>query len=154
MVNTGTRVPNNIASHPRVSFVHHGSREYQDALLKAGTLINNTTFPPYFVRKSDQLYVNTYHGIPAKKMGRDIDDTLESIANTQRNFVQATYLLSGGDYTDDRLFRPYGVMPLLRSSIVHTGYPRIELAARTDVRALRAQLGLEDGKPVILYAPT
>lgn len=152
--NTNTHIPDDVKNDPRVSLVYHKSKDYQTAIATAGLLINNTTFPPYFVRRPEQKYINTYHGIPLKKMGFDIDDKLSTIANTQRNFIQATHLLSGGPYTDDFLFKPYGAMPLFEERIIHTGYPRIDLSQQSASPKLYNSLGLKGDKPVILFAPT
>lgn len=152
--NTHTHIPDDVKNNPRVTLVQHQSKAYQTAIATAGLLINNTTFPPHFVRRPEQKYVNTYHGIPLKKMGFDIDDKLSTIANTQRNFIQATHLLSGGDYTDEFLFKPYGAMPLFKERIIHTGYPRIDLSQKLASPNLYKSLGVKGDKPVILFAPT
>jgi len=154
VTNTETGIPDDLAQDPRVSFVKHQQSAYLEALATAGILVNNTTFAPYFSRRSEQTYINTYHGIPLKKMGFDIDDTLQSIANTQRNFLQASHLLSGGDYTDRHLFMPYGITPLVTPALTHTGYPRIDMTQAPATAAQRDKLGISGKKPVVLYAPT
>ncbi|WP_268255122.1 CDP-glycerol glycerophosphotransferase family protein [Escherichia coli] len=37
-------------------------------------LINNVSFPEYFIRKKGQRYLNTWHGTPIKFLGKDIKD--------------------------------------------------------------------------------
>lgn len=147
-----TIVPTEVADDPRTNLVKHQSRAYQRALVTTEVLVNNTTFPTHFIRRTKQRYINTYHGIPLKKMGFDIDDTLTSIANTQRNFIQATTLLSGGKYTDLHLYAPYGAMPLFRERILHSGFPRID---RSQMEAsLDLKLKTSKTRPTVLFAPT
>ena len=45
----------------RVRFVLFGSDEYVGAL-GVVHLINNVTFPQYFIRREGQIYINTWHG--------------------------------------------------------------------------------------------
>lgn len=115
VINKNTIIPDYIKKFKNVSFVIHQSNEYLEALCTSQFLINNNTFPPYFSPKVEQVYINTYHGIPIKKMGRDINDTLVSIANTQRNFLISTHLLSNSAYTDEHLYGKYGVNGLLQN---------------------------------------
>ena len=42
-------------NNPQVQFVLFGSQEYLNALASAKYLINNTTFPHYFVKKQKQI---------------------------------------------------------------------------------------------------
>ena len=154
VTNPKTKVPNDIFLDHRVTLVDHQSRAYQHALATVQVLVNNTTFPTYFIRRAEQQYINTYHGIPLKKMGFDIDDTLASIANTQRNFIQATTLLSGGDYTDRFLYEPYGAITLFKKRILHSGFPRIDQSQRPASPELFAQLEVSGERKVLLFAPT
>ncbi|MEP5760206.1 MAG: glycosyltransferase [Litoreibacter sp.] len=152
--NPNTKIPADVASDSRVTLVDHQSHAYQQALTTTQVLVNNTTFPTHFIRQPEQRYINTYHGIPLKKMGFDIDDTLVSIANTQRNFIQATTLLSGGEYTDKFLYAPYGAMPMFRDRILHSGFPRIDQTQTPASPDFLARLGVTGLRPVLLFAPT
>jgi|GEM_PF-3631232 Putative glycosyl/glycerophosphate transferases involved in teichoic acid biosynthesis TagF/TagB/EpsJ/RodC len=53
-------------------FVKLGSLDYIKYLATAKYLINNTSFPPYFVRRQEQKYLNTWHGTPLKTLGKDM----------------------------------------------------------------------------------
>lgn len=51
---------NNLSSN--IKLVERNTFEYVDVLLSAKYLINNSTFNSFFIKKSDQIYVNTWHG--------------------------------------------------------------------------------------------
>src|SRR5699024_87330 len=57
-----------------VSFVVRNTKEYAVHLLTAKYLITNSTFPTFFLKKSEQVYINTWHGTPLKHMGFDIPE--------------------------------------------------------------------------------
>ena len=57
------------------------TKEYGQALLTSLYLINNSTFQPWFIKKENQVYVNTWHGTPLKKMGFDIEDNPKGSQN-------------------------------------------------------------------------
>lgn len=40
---------------------------YVEALASCKYLINNVTFPQYFIKREGQIYINTWHGTPLKK---------------------------------------------------------------------------------------
>ena len=56
-------------SYGNVLFVRYKSRRYYKYLASAKYLVNNSTFPQLFTKKTGQIYINTWHGIPLKKMG-------------------------------------------------------------------------------------
>lgn len=147
-------VPPEVAKMPNVSFVKFQSPEYARAVATAGFLINNMPFPPYVIRREGQELYSPYHGIPVKCMGRDINDTLLSIANTQRNFLQSSKLFSAGPYHSEKLFGPYGVTPLVSDRIFETGMPRIDTTLNADASNVRRLLGVPEGKRLVFFAPT
>lgn len=52
--------------------LRHGSKEWLNALATSKYLVNNTNFPWYFRKVSGQVYLQTWHGTPLKRLGRDI----------------------------------------------------------------------------------
>lgn len=157
VVNDGVVIPQWMRSLENVVFVARDSDAYMRHLSSAKVLINNNTFPPYFIRKEGQTYLNTWHGTPWKTLGKDINDDVMAHANTARNFLQATHIISPNHHTTDVLIKRYDVEGLFRGVVAETGYPRIDLTLNCEVSAkirLRKRLGVPDGKKVVLYAPT
>jgi CDP-glycerol glycerophosphotransferase (TagB/SpsB family)/glycosyltransferase involved in cell wall biosynthesis len=149
------------ADNPRVSFVRYGSAAYYRALATSQYLVNNATFPPDFSKRPGQVYLNTWHGTPLKRMGYDIAEGALGTANIIRNFVQTDYLLSANPFMSEQMYETaYKLRGVYRGTLVEEGYPRIDRqfldeAGRTDVRRRLVEAGIPLGdRKVILYAPT
>ncbi len=139
---------------PNVVFCKVNSDQYLKTLASAKYLINNTTFPPFFVRKENQIYVNTWHGTPLKTLGKDMKGTLGQHKNIQRNFLQATHLINPNRYTSDVMIDSHDLRGLYNGYVTDCGYPRIDLTLKGDKEALREVLHIDKSKQVVLYAPT
>ena len=70
-----------------VRFVEFNSNEYLKALAEAKYIINNSTFPGFVTKKDEQIYINTWHGIPLKTLGYDLPDAKKPVAKTMSNFL-------------------------------------------------------------------
>ncbi len=145
--------------NPRVSFVKLESDEYLNMLASAGYLISNSTFPNYFIKKKEQIYINTWHGTPLKTMGYDIPGAVTEVRNTIRNFFASDYLLSANDILSSMYYKSYKLEGIMAGEIVEEGYPRNDLttsARREEVVLWLKSLGidLDPDKEIILYAPT
>jgi CDP-glycerol glycerophosphotransferase (TagB/SpsB family)/glycosyltransferase involved in cell wall biosynthesis len=144
-----------------VRFVRPGSLAYFRALATAGYLVNNATFPPEFGKREGQLYLNTWHGTPLKRMGYDIGDAATRVANVVRNLLSADFLLSASPFMTEHMYESAHLLgQIYRGRVIEEGYPRIDrqfldtagiAAARANLEAGGITLG---GREVILYAPT
>ncbi|NRA18806.1 MAG: CDP-glycerol glycerophosphotransferase family protein, partial [Oceanospirillaceae bacterium] len=140
-----------------VIFIERGSDAYLRYVATAKYLINNSTFPPFFTRRREQFYLNTWHGTPWKTLGKDIKNSFMEHKNTQRNFLQATHIITPNSHTTDVLINRYDIESLYTGRVYESGYPRVDLTlnAKAESKALlKRRLGILDEKPVILYAPT
>ena len=149
------------AGRPDVSFVRYGSPAYFRALATSNYLVNNATFPPDFSKREGQVYVNTWHGTPLKRMGYDIEDGALATANIIRNFVAADYLLAANAFMADQMYETaYKLRGIYRGTIIEEGYPRIDRqrlddAGLASIRSKLVEAGIPLGdRKVILYAPT
>lgn len=149
-----TVIPTQYSNHSRVRFVMHETSNYGRALSQAKYLVNNSTFPHWFFRREGQVYANTWHGVPLKRMFRFESGALTGYRNTQRNFLQATHLLMPNVFAADALMESADVAPLVRDQTYTIGAPRIDETLNADRKALRDRLGVSDDQKVILYAPT
>ena len=149
------------ADDPRVRFVKHRSFGYFRALATSNYLVNNATFPPEFSKRPDQVYLNTWHGTPLKRMGYDMPNGAMASANTLRNFVSADFLLSQNPYMTEQMYEnSYRLRGIYAGKIIEAGYPRVdhqfldEHAVTAGRRRLQAA-GLDlRGRRIVLYAPT
>jgi CDP-glycerol glycerophosphotransferase len=149
------------ADDPRVSFVRYGSPAYYRALATSQYLVNNATFPPDFGKRAGQVYLNTWHGTPLKRMGYDIEDGALATANIVRNFVAADYLLAANAFMADQMYETaYKLSGVYRGTLIEEGYPRVDRqflddAGRESARRRLVEAGLPLGdRKIILYAPT
>lgn len=134
----------------------HGSREWLKALATSKYLVNNTNFPPYFTKRSEQIYLQTWHGTPLKRLGHDIEDAapLPVYLNMMdREALSWNYLISPNNFCTQifpKAFK-YG------GEILETGYPRNDRLVTNpkEVREkVRRQLGVDMQTKLVLYAPT
>lgn len=89
-VNDLGAIPADLLGRRNVVFVPLHSAEYMQYLATAGYLVNNVSFAPYFVRRPEQRYLNTWHGTPFKTLGRSMRGGLLDYENLQRNFQLPT----------------------------------------------------------------
>ncbi len=135
--------------------VRHGSIAWLKALASSKVLVNNTNFPGYFRKRSGQTYIQTWHGTPLKRLGRDIVDVVPTgsylrMMNREASFWD--YLVSPSAYCSEIFPNTFGY----KGTILETGYPRndilINQSSKRDL--IRRSLGIADGQQVVLYAPT
>ncbi len=156
-VNDGCEIPPEVLQASNVAVVRRGTDAYIRYLATAGTLINNVSFPDYFVRRDGQRYLNTWHGTPIKFLGKDIKDDFLAHKNVARNFLNATHLISQNAYTTDILLSRYDVKDTFVGEVLESGYPRVDRTLgcpETEIAKIRARLGCREGEKLILYAPT
>lgn len=137
-----------------VTYIELNSKEYYKALASAKYLITDTSFPPYYIKKEEQVYLNTWHGTPLKQMGRVVPQREYGLGNVQRNFFIADYLLYQQDFSKEVFFRDYMLENLFHGTVLLSGYPRnsaFYLTERYD--EIRKELDLSK-KQVIVYMPT
>lgn len=158
VINTLTSETEKYKNNENVIFVKVNSDEYLYYLAKAKYLINNTSFPPYFCKRKNQIYLNTWHGTPLKTLGIDMNGPIDQLKNIQRNFLQTDYLLSPNEFTTEKLVYSHNLDGIYTGEILEVGYPRIDLITKTNSKdildKLRQYIEIDTNKKVALYAPT
>lgn len=75
-------------NHPRVKFIKGNTKEYMRALATCEYLVNNAALPSYWIKRPEQIYLNTWHGTPLKTLGRDAKDRSDaSISQCPAKFL-------------------------------------------------------------------
>lgn len=147
-------------SYPNVKFVKYKSEEYCRALAVSKYLINNVSFPGYFLKREEQVYLNTWHGTPLKNMGFDIPGANVTQGNTARNLLSADYILSSGSYMTELAYRKsYKMENIYKGTILEEGFPRNDVLFQDNrqeiIDKLKNQgIAVEENKKIVLYAPT
>nr|WP_256214071.1 CDP-glycerol:glycerophosphate glycerophosphotransferase [Arthrobacter sp. ov118] len=134
-----------------------GSRLWYQLLTESRVLINNNNFPFYFRKREGQVYIQTWHGTPLKKLGNDVARTSFSLSYWNLMWREAEYwdaLLAQNEYAAGVLANCFG----FKGRVVAEGYPRNDSLTRERMAqnraAIRTRLGIPEGKTAILYAPT
>jgi CDP-glycerol glycerophosphotransferase (TagB/SpsB family) len=121
-------------------------------------LVNNSTFGSDFAKRPEQVYVNTWHGTPLKRMGYDIPGGVHGARNVVRNLLQADYLISASPLMTQRLYaQAYRMAGIHPGVVVEEGYPRVDRQAMSlaQARQALAAAGVAvTASKVVLYAPT
>ena len=139
--------------------VLRSTEAYWEALARSAYLVSNDDMPTGYQKRAGQIYLQTWHGTPLKRIGFD--------AGTLQSVNGARYLdhLAADIAKWDMLLSPNPVStPILRRAfrfdgeILESGYPRNDVLATNDGAALadtvRERIGLPAGKRAVLYAPT
>ena len=149
------------AGDPRVRFVRHKSLAYFRALATSQYLVNNATFPTEFGKRPGQVYLNTWHGTPLKRMGYDMPDGAMDSANTLRNFVAADFLLSQNRFMTEQMYeKAYKLRGIFTGKVIEAGYPRVDRQFIDEGQIRAARAGFEESgirlgdRKIVLYAPT
>ena len=142
-------VPARFADMDNVTVIDRKDEAYPRLLATAGYLVNNSTFPAWYVRREGQVYLNTWHGVPLKTMFRDEKGPPARFANSQRNFLQASHIVLAGDYATQHLLGSAGIAPLSTRNTWHVGTARIDRTL-----ASRAAWQADPQMRHILFAPT
>lgn len=141
-------------STDNVKYIKRGSIKYLYYLCRAKYLINNTSFPAFFQKKPGQVYINTWHGTPYKKMGiHEHNAKFGHYSNVLRNFLQVDYLVMPNKFTADTFGDAYYLRDLYEGYVLTVGSPRIDLSFQ-DNDEIRRELGIDFSKKTLLYAPT
>lgn len=135
------------------NFVLYASDDYMRLLASAKYLINDATFPNYWIKKEGQVYINTWHGTPLKAMGRKVHNDV-FFGNVQKNLVNADYLLYPNIFTKDVMIRDYMLENISSGSYILGGYPRNTAFFDPESESrIREEMGLTD-KKIYAYMPT
>ena len=142
-----------------VRFVKKNSIGYFNALTSAKYIIVNNTLPFYFTKKPEQVYVNTWHGIPLKTLGYDVPDGKFTTRNMTRNFLLTDYLISPCRFMTGIYLESYKLGGIYTGKLIENGYPRNDLlfsTKRDDIieKLQNRGIAVDDKRKIILYAPT
>lgn len=158
--------------NPRIRLVARGSEEYFNVFAKAKYWVQNNRVPEYITPRSDQVYVQCWHGTPLKRLGFDVPETTAGGAlNSARELAERfkldtdkwTYLLSPSAFTSQHLADAFALPEGRRPSVIlEEGYPRNDAIVNTlnspnaaeEAKRIKIKLGIPEGKKLLLFAPT
>jgi CDP-glycerol glycerophosphotransferase len=134
------------------------SEEYYEAYARARYVVSNDHWPRWLSRRDEQIWVQTWHGPPLKKLGHDLARLPRAVREYRRISSQRgenwQYVVSPGAFATPILERAFPVA----GEVIETGLPRTDLLFRPErdrvVAEVKRCLGVSAGKRVVLYAPT
>lgn len=99
-------------------------------------------------KKKKTVYLNTWHGASLNHVGNAVSK------RNDFHYEHVNFFCINGEYERDFVIRDFNLLP---SSLLASGYPRNDALYGVDaeaVKKMREQLGIPEGKKVLLYAPT
>ncbi|WP_220738862.1 glycosyltransferase [Leuconostoc miyukkimchii] len=142
----------------KLILVERDTEQYAKYLLTAKYLINNSTFPSYFLKRDEQIYVNTWHGTPLKLMGMEMPYPANASQNVLRNLLMTDYVVAQNDRMYDMYTKSYRMNGIYSGRITKFGYPRMDSLINDKVydseELLEFGIKINKKLPTILYAPT
>ncbi|MFB4305998.1 CDP-glycerol glycerophosphotransferase family protein [Actinomadura sp. GTD37] len=144
--------------------VRLNGKEWNEALATSRYIVTNHRLGDAFQRHPDQVVLQTWHGTPLKKIGKDIKEVHFAYAPGMKKALQSkstgpvvpewSHLLSPNPFSTEIFRRAFA----FKGEMLEVGYPRNDLMhspeAATVARQVKARLGIPEGKRVVLYAPT
>lgn len=133
-----------------------GTPEWFQALSRSRYLVSNNNLPQYFRKRAGQVYLQTWHGTPLKRIGFDIKNnqmTAGYNAAMKREGRYWDYLISPNGFSTEILPKAFG----FGGRLLEFGYPRNDRLVNATAKeklAIRQTLGLTKDDRVVLYAPT
>ena len=147
----------------RTIVVKHKSSKYYKYFAKSKYWIVNSLVLEFISKKKNQVYIQTWHGTPLKKLRCDIEHD-GCVLNTtkeikKRNNIDVKridFFLSPSKFCTKVFISAFNLKNLKKDNIiVESGYPRNEkLFKSIDINKIKSNLGINKHKKVIMYAPT
>lgn len=151
---------------PGAEIKEYFSLPYFFYLPRAKYWIINCKMPMYICKKKNQIYLQTWHGTPLKRLGHDIlaaEDatfyrsgmTFEQMTHSYDvDVARYNYMISPNHFCTEVFQSAFAIE---RERLIETGYPRNDFivnATEDDCIAIKQKYHIPLDKKVILYAPT
>jgi CDP-glycerol glycerophosphotransferase len=136
-----------------------GTEDYFEALGRSRYVIANDDMAVNYHKRDGQVYVQTWHGTPLKRIGFDIGQPqfisgISYFDQLAQDVAKWDLLLSPNPFSTPIMRRAFR----FDGEIYESGYPRNDVLRSGDSDRVAAEvrqlIGLPDGKRVVLYAPT
>lgn len=154
-----------ILENRRTQIVEFESFAYYRALAKAKYWIFNSNTRPFLKPGRNQIFVQTWHGTPLKKIGCDVErggNAMTKLSDIEKIYTneakKISYMISPSEYCTEKFISAFNLKTVHKEDRVLTlGYPRNDFlfqATEKQCGDIKERLGIPKDKKVILYAPT
>lgn len=138
----------------KINLVDVSTFKYTKVLATSKYLINNCSFPTFFIRRTEQVYLHLWHGTPVKTLGKSMRFGIESMYNVQHDLLQSNYILFPNEFTKKIVMEDYNLENLYTGKVVINGNPKNSIFMDKN-RSIEATHKLGNDKyTVIAYLPT
>lgn len=151
-----------LKEQPNTELVAYRSREYYRVLSTAKYWVTNYHIQEGVKKHPRQVYVQTWHGTPLKKIGCDVEHTslVKREQKRMNHFYEKeghrfTYVVSPSPFYTEKFTSAFRLGN--QAKILEYGYPRNDLLFQSNeekTEMLKRKLHIPQGKKVILYCPT
>ncbi|MBP3853348.1 MAG: CDP-glycerol glycerophosphotransferase family protein, partial [Erysipelotrichaceae bacterium] len=146
--------------------IRYNSLRYFYTMCKAKYWIVNCKLPYYIEKKDNQVYLQTWHGTPLKRLAHDIVQVegqtfyraglnrQQMDASYDRDVAKYNYMIAPNPFSYDVFQSAFRIN---KERLIKTGYPRNDYLTNVtpeQIRAVKKRFGLPEDKKVLLYAPT
>ncbi len=149
----------------KTKLVKWGSDEYYKYYATAKYWVSNSMVPIHVEKRPGQIYVQTWHGTPLKKLRYDIEvsgsvlnDVDDIRKRNDQDACRFDYFISPSPFASEKFTSAFNLKGLNKEGIIiEEGYPRNDFLfnyTEKDVLGIKENLNLPDDKKIILYAPT
>ena len=151
---------------PGAEVKEYFSFSYFYYMSKAKYWIINCKMPDYIAKKEEQVYLQTWHGTPLKRLAHDIEAAEDmTFYRSAVSFAQMTqsydidvarynYMISPNRFCTEVFQSAFRIQ---RERLIETGYPRNDFICNTtkeEMERMKEKYQLPKDKKVVLYAPT
>lgn len=129
--------------------------DYYEYLAKAKYWVNNIIFPIH-IKRQGNVYLQTWHGTPLKKLGFDITIPGPEVEGRQNFYDESRnwdYLISSNHYSTEIFERAFK----FNKEFLEVGYPINDIFFKDNeklIDSIKSKHNLPKDKKIILYAPT
>lgn len=151
-----------LEKYPKTKVVKYGSKDYCEGYARAKYWITNYHLSKGIEKKEDQIYVQTWHGTPLKKIGCDVPKTELLTGDRKRAYKEyeregriIDYMPSPSAFYSEKVASAFKLGA--QATVLETGYPRNDALftwSQNKCNKIKKKLHLTNEKRVILYAPT
>lgn len=150
----------------RTIVVKYGSVRYMYYLARAKFWVINCKMPEYIDKKKGQVYLQTWHGTPLKRLAHDLDVlNKNNYYRSNLSYEEMTrsydidvekydYMISPNSFTTEVFQTAFGID---KDRLIETGYPRNDIlsnATKEQIQKIKVKYKIPQDKKVLLYAPT
>jgi CDP-glycerol glycerophosphotransferase (TagB/SpsB family) len=148
--------PEEISGNPLI--VDRDSLDYYRYLARAKYWVSNIIFPVHNKREGN-VYLQTWHGTPLKKLGFDIEIEGPETLARENFYIESRnwdFLIASNRYSADIFKRAFK----FEKEMLEYGYPANDIFYKEEKELvniagkIKGKLGIPSNKKVILYAPT